>query len=88
MQNGGERKQEDINSQLPSTPKENEEESAISTKCNLDQQDQGSVQDQSDASNGQDMVGVQNEISGNLQSGDPAIPNVGWEEAGAEYPQY
>ena len=56
MQNGGERKQEDINSQLPSTPKENEEESAISTKCNFDLQDQGLVRDRPDTADDQEMV--------------------------------
>ena len=36
-----------------------------------------SVHDQSETSNDQEMVAIQNEISGNLQSGGPLISNVG-----------
>ena len=54
-----------------------EAESTISTKGDLDLQDPGLVPDLSETTNDHGLVERRNEISGNLQSGDPAIPNVG-----------
>ena len=82
------KEKQDIDNQLPSMEEEEtEEESAISIKGDLSLKDQVLVRDQSGATNSQEMVEMESEISENLQSLGPTITNEGWVEV-REYPRY